>query len=159
MKTRRKTTKPPAKAQGGNGRALRVSRLTRVRKSRWMPGELERFREVLLCKRRELLGDAATLCNEALRAGNQNGSGASHLMPSHMAELASDAWEQEFTLILMEDKQALLREIEDALERIGSDTYGICEGTGRVIPKARLRAIPWARYRVEYARSQEAKPA
>jgi len=154
VKTRRKTTKPPAKAQGRNGRAPRVSRLPGLRESRWMPGELERFREALLCKRRELLGDAATL-----RAGNRGGSGASHLMPTHMAELASDAWEQEFTLILMEDKQALLREIEAALERIGNDTYGICEGTGRLIPKARLRAIPWARYRVEYARSLEAKSA
>jgi RNA polymerase-binding transcription factor DksA len=124
-----------------------------------MPGELERFREALLCKRRELLGDAATLSDEALRAGNRGGFGASHLMPSHMAELASGAWEQEFTLILMEDRQALLREVDDALKRIGGGTYGICEGTGRVIPKARLRAMPWARYHVEYARSLEAGPA
>ncbi len=159
MTTRRKTTKHSVKAHVGKKRALRVSRLPRLRRNRWMPGELEWFREALRCKRLELLGDAATLCDEALRARNWDGSGASHLMPSHMAELASDAWEQEFTLILMEDKQALLREIEDALERVGNDTYGICEGTGRVIPKARLRAMPWARHRVEYARSLEVKPA
>jgi len=37
-----------------------------------------------------------------------------------------------------------------AIERIGKGTYGICEYSGDPIPKERLRAIPWARERVEY---------
>jgi RNA polymerase-binding transcription factor DksA len=39
-----------------------------------------------------------------------------------------------------------LFEIDCALERIRTGTYGYCEETGRPIPPERLRAIPWARY-------------
>ena len=35
-------------------------------------------------------------------------------------------------------------------------TYGICEKTGRPIPLARLRQVPWARYRVEVQEALEA---
>jgi len=37
-------------------------------------------------------------------------------------------------------------EIEEALKRIEKNTYGVCELTGKPIPKTRLEAIPWARF-------------
>jgi RNA polymerase-binding transcription factor DksA len=55
----------------------------------------------------------------------------------------------------MDSERKLLREIDNALVRIEKKTYGICEGTGKSIPKARLEAQPWARYCVEYARMLE----
>jgi RNA polymerase-binding transcription factor DksA len=73
-----------------------------------------------------------------------------------MAELGSDNWEQELTYGLIESKQSLLREIEEALERLRNGTYGICEATKKRITKVRLRAIPWARYCIEHARTLEA---
>ncbi len=44
-----------------------------------------------------------------------------------------------------------LKLIDIALEKIESGKYGICEGTGKPIPEARLEAIPWTPYTVEYA--------
>ena len=49
----------------------------------------------------------------------------------------------------------MLHEIDDALNRVEVKTFGICEGTGKQIPKARLEAQPWARNCVEYARMLE----
>ena len=43
-----------------------------------------------------------------------------------------------------------LRLIEAALTRIDNGTYGICLKSGEPIPKARLEAIPYALYRIEY---------
>ncbi len=43
-----------------------------------------------------------------------------------------------------------LRLIEAALSRIENDRYGICMKSGKIIPKERLEAIPYALYRVEY---------
>ena len=43
-----------------------------------------------------------------------------------------------------------LRLIESALTRIENGQYGICLKSGKMIPKARLEAIPYALYRVEY---------
>jgi RNA polymerase-binding transcription factor DksA len=39
----------------------------------------------------------------------------------------------------------VIAEIEHALERIVTSTYGRCEGCGGAIPPARLEAIPFAR--------------
>jgi len=72
-------------------------------------------------------------------------------MPIHMADIGTDTYEQEFSLGLMDSERRLVREILDALRRIEQGTYGICEGTGKPIPKGRLEANPWARYCVEYA--------
>jgi DnaK suppressor protein len=38
-----------------------------------------------------------------------------------------------------------LRQIDEAIARIATGTYGICEVTGDLIPIERLRALPFAR--------------
>lgn len=41
---------------------------------------------------------------------------------------------------------ALLHEIDDALDRIETKTYGICQATQKLISKSQLKGMPWARY-------------
>lgn len=57
-------------------------------------------------------------------------------------------------------KQARLKEhlleIEFALSRIESGTYGVCEETDEVIEFERLRALPWTRLSIEGAEIREA---
>ena len=72
-----------------------------------------------------------------------------------MADMGTDNYEQEFTLGLVEKDRNLLREINSALAKIQNGSYGICEGTGKPIAKARLEAQPWARFSIEYARQLE----
>jgi DnaK suppressor protein len=67
----------------------------------------------------------------------------------HMADTGTDNFDRDFALSLLSSDQDALYEIEAALKRIEKNTYGICELTGKPIPKARLDAIPWARYTVE----------
>jgi RNA polymerase-binding transcription factor DksA len=52
-------------------------------------------------------------------------------------------------LSLLSADQDSVYEIEEALKRIEKKTYGICELTGKTIPKTRLEAIPWTRFTVE----------
>ena len=114
--------------------------------------ELEHFRELLLAKRRELVGDMSSMEREALRSAS--GSNLSNL-PLHMADMGTDNYEQEFTLGLVEKDRGLLREINQALAKIQDGTYGLCEGTGKPISKARLEAQPWAKFSIEHARMME----
>jgi DnaK suppressor protein len=65
-------------------------------------------------------------------------------MPIHMADIGSDAYEQEFTLTLMATEEDTLDLVEQALERIRTRRYGICEECDGVIAKKRLEAIPFA---------------
>lgn len=117
--------------------------------------DLEQFREMLLQKRAELVGDVHTLRREALKGSRQEVAGDLSSMPIHMADLGTDNYELEFTLGLIEGGRAVLQEIDEALERIERGTYGICQATGKPIGKARLRAKPWAKYSYEYVLAQE----
>ena len=71
----------------------------------------------------------------------------------HMADSGTDNFDRDFALSLLSADQDAVYEIEEALKRIEKNTYGICELTGKPIPRKRLEAIPWARFTVE-AQSQ-----
>jgi len=60
------------------------------------------------------------------------------------------AVERERDLALSAQARAAIEEIDHALGKIDEGTYGICEVSGLPIPRERLKAIPWARVRVEY---------
>jgi len=128
---------------------------TRTKKSRLTTADIERFKQMLLEKRREILVSVNEMEDEALKKSRLDAAGDLSSMPIHMADIGTDNYEQEFALGLMDSERKLLREIDDALQRIEQRTYGICEGTGKQIPKARLKAQPWARYCIEYARMLE----
>jgi DnaK suppressor protein len=115
------------------------------------PKELAHYQHLLLAKRAELIGDVNSMEDEALQKSRLNSSGDLSTMPIHMADIGTANYEQEFSLGLLDGERKLLREINEALMRIQERTYGICEGTGKEISKARLEANPWARYCVEYA--------
>jgi RNA polymerase-binding transcription factor DksA len=67
----------------------------------------------------------------------------------HMADSGTDNFDRDFALSLLSADQDAIYEIEEALKRIEKNTYGVCELTGKTIPKARLSAIPWTRFTVE----------
>ena len=113
--------------------------------------ELANYHAQLLTKRAELVGDLSAMEAQALRSGSGN---PSH-MPIHMADVGTDTFDQDFMLGLADTERRRLREIDVALKRIEDRTYGVCELTGKTIPKARLDAKPWARYTIESAREVE----
>jgi len=116
--------------------------------------QLNRFRKMLLSKRRDILGDMHGIEAETFRGGNGNAGDLSS-MPTHPADVGTDNYEQEFSLGLLESERALLEEINEALARIKDRTYGICVGTGEPIGVPRLNARPWSKYSIEYARMIE----
>ena len=65
---------------------------------------------------------------------------------THLGDAASDTFDRDLTLSLVSFEQEKLYEIEAALKRIDDGSYGICELTGRLIPKTRLDAVPWTRF-------------
>jgi RNA polymerase-binding transcription factor DksA len=67
----------------------------------------------------------------------------------HQADAGSDAYDRDFALSLLSQEQDALYEIDEALKRIEIGTYGKCEMSGKPIPRARLEAIPFARFTVE----------
>ncbi len=141
---------PPAPVEPLDAPPLTEAQLRKV-KTGLSRKDLVEFRQLLLERRAEILGDVASM--EEARSGGSGGD-LSH-MPLHMADVGSDAYEQEFTLGLMESERKLLREIDDALGRIARKTYGVCIESGNPIPRERLEIKPWAKYTIEVVRERE----
>jgi len=108
--------------------------------------ELNFFKKLLL-DRRKILLDGQTDSE-----GNYDPSavrGSLSNFPTHLAELASDSFEQDMRMRLQEQDEQQIMDIDAALWKIRNGTYGICEITKKAIEKQRLRAIPWTRYSLE----------
>src|SRR5688572_12068970 len=67
----------------------------------------------------------------------------------HMADSGTDNFDRDFALSLLSADQDAVYEIEEAFKRIEEGTYGVCELTGKQIPKTRLDAIPWTWFTVK----------
>jgi DnaK suppressor protein len=143
-----------AKKAAATVAAPKTPEAVRVAKKEKMPTlskqDLQYFRNLLLEKRREIIGDVGSMESEAFK-GDSNLSN----MPIHMADVGTDNFEQEFTLGLIESERQILRDIQEALVRVDNGTFGICLGTGKPIPRVRLEAVPWAKYTIDYSRLLE----
>lgn len=117
--------------------------------------ELREFKASLEAMRARLRGDVATMADAALRRSQAEASGNLSSMPIHMADIGSDAFEQEFTLSLMANEEDTLGQVEQALGRIRARTFGICEDCGGVIARKRLEAIPFASVCIRCAEKRE----
>jgi DnaK suppressor protein len=67
----------------------------------------------------------------------------------HQADKGTDDFDRTISLELTSQEFNILKYIDRALEKINEDTYGICDITGKEIPKARLEAVPYATMTVE----------
>jgi RNA polymerase-binding transcription factor DksA len=117
--------------------------------------DLRPYKEKLLQLRARLRGDVSAMADATLRRTRSESSGDLSSMPIHMADIGSDNFEQEFTLSLMEYDEETLEQIEDALVRIESGTYGACVECGVRIPKTRLNAIPYTPYCIKCASDRQ----
>lgn len=122
--------------------------------------DLNLYRRLLVSLRSRLRGDVEQLTDAALDRSEGGGDSRS---PTHIAELGTDTYEQDFALRVVENDQELLDEISAALKRIDDGTYGVCQScleegkspSRATIKKTRLRAIPYARHCVECERKRE----
>jgi DnaK suppressor protein len=80
----------------------------------------------------------------ALIAQAESEGGTSLGYGNHMADDATEAFEQAKDLALRQNAQQLLIQVTDALARFEQGTYGICESCREEIDPARLQALPYA---------------
>jgi len=104
--------------------------------------ELEGFREALVDRRRQL-SDWIERLTEESAADSPDNTGEPSSLPTHLADLGSNAFEQDQNLGMAERGAEEVHEIDEALARVEDGTYGICERCGRPIHIDRLRARPW----------------
>jgi DnaK suppressor protein len=112
-------------------------------------GDLDSYRVLLTQLRREVSGDISDLEADAFSTDGDR------LSVDNPADIGSESFSQEFSLELLQRDEATLAEIDEALDRVKAGTFGFCEGCEEPIPKARLNAVPHARFCVECQRKSE----
>jgi RNA polymerase-binding transcription factor DksA len=134
-KSRKAITGSPAALFGRNHRERRLDPFTRKQK------------EKLLQLRDAMVDSMAGVAQDTLRSRAEGSEASAFGM--HQADAGSDAYDRDFALSLLSQEQDALYEIDQALKRVELGTYGTCEMSGRPIPRARLEAIPFARFTVQ----------
>jgi DnaK suppressor protein len=109
----------------------------------------------LLALKDTLLDSMTGVARDNLRTGHDAHEVSAHGL--HQADAGSDAYDRDFALSLLSQEQDALFEIDEALKRIAKGSYGVCEMSGKNIPKARLEARPFARFTVECQNEIEKK--
>jgi RNA polymerase-binding transcription factor DksA len=107
----------------------------------------DRSKQRLLELRDHFLDQMQSVAQNSLRSRSESNEASA--VGQHQADAGSDAYEKDFALSLLSQEQDALYEIEEALKRIELGSYGVCEMSNKVIPHARLEAIPFARFTVE----------
>ena len=113
--------------------------------------DLEFYKALLQQVRREISHDIDDLEADAFATDGDR------LSVDNPADIGSESFSQEFSLELLQRDEATLGEIDDALDRVGNGTYGLCETCEEPIPKARLNAVPHARNCVDCQRKVESR--
>lgn len=94
-----------------------------------------KYRELLLLKRRELAGEVATLRS----GGRPPDDGVQDI-----GDEAAQSYAQEVAHDIGEAERKLLRQIDNALDRLDAGEYGVCADCGEKIAAERLNAVPYA---------------
>ena len=118
---------------------------------------LKKQKQKLLDLRDTLVDQMNGVARDSLGRGDENNDASAFGM--HQADAGSDAYDRDFALNILSQEQDALHEIEEALVRINSGEYGVCQGSGAGIPQARLEAMPFARCTVEYQEKLDSESA
>ena len=126
-------------------------------KKKFSKSDLKDFKKIVLKKKEEILNDLKHISDDTLRKSQKEASGDISGYTYHMADVATDNYDREFSLGLASNERKSLYELDDALKRIEEGTFGICDDCKSSITKIRLKAVPSARLCIKCQQKREKK--
>ena len=116
-------------------------------KTRYSEEELREF-EVIITQKLEATRVELNFIRETLSRKNDNGTDFT-ANSTKLMEDGADVSEKEQLSQMASRQITYIDHLEKAINRIDNKTYGICRVTGKLIDKARLRAVPHATLSLE----------
>mgnify|MGYP001606288067 FL=1 len=107
--------------------------------------ELAIFKNLILKKKEEILEGIKHISDDTLKKSQKDAAGDISGYTYHMADVATDTYDREFSLGIASNEREALYELDDALKKIEEGAFGICESCKSIITKIRLKAVPNAR--------------
>ena len=144
----------PVKKKANSARS--AGRISKNDKPKGSNPKFDVYKKILLKNKEQIVGDIRTLSDENSGSGNdRSGDVSGHAL--HMADVATDMYDREFTLGLASNDRELLYEIDEALARVQDGSYGACSECKKSIPAQRLKAVPYARLCMKCQNKRESK--
>jgi len=106
--------------------------------------ELEKYKKLLLKERTNILDGVDKISEDTLKKSQRDASGDLSGYTFHMADMATDNYDREFSLGIADSERKTLLKIDDALKKVKDNNYGKCGLCGKSITKKRLVAVPHA---------------
>ena len=117
--------------------------------------ELKDFKKIVLKRKEEIIDDLKHISDDTLKKSQKEASGDISGYTYHMADVASDNYDREFSLGLATNERNSLYDLEDALKRIEDGSFGLCDSCKGFIAKIRLKAVPSARLCIKCQEKRE----
>ena len=89
--------------------------------------ELTEYKKLILKRKDEVLDDIQHISEDTLKKSQKDASGDISGYTYHMADVATDTYDREFSLGLASNGREMLYGLDDAIKRIEDGTFGICE--------------------------------
>ena len=124
-------------------------------KKKFTKKDLKEFKKIVLKRKEETLDDLKHISDDTLRKSQKEASGDISGYTYHMADVASDNYDREFSLGLATGERKSLYELDDALKRIEDGSFGICNDCKGNITKIRLKAVPSTRLCIKCQQKRE----
>ena len=124
------------------------------KRTRYSDEELGEF-ESIIQEKIEKAQNELSILKQSLNRSDESGTGDTNIT-SKVLEDGAETSQKESMNELAARQQKFINNLNNALIRIKNGTYGICKVTGKLIPKARLRAVPHTMLSIE-AKLEEKK--
>ena len=116
---------------------------------------VEGYRKVLLDLKEKIAKDLKQIKDDTAKSHKDSSSDSGHAL--HMADVATDMYDREFSLGLASNDRELLFKVDEALKRINENTFGMCRECEKPIAPARLKAIPYVQTCMKCQEALESK--
>jgi len=146
MRNKKKSRRVPATTK---------KRLANSGKKKFNQKDLSEFKKIILKRKDEILEGIKHISEDTLKKSQKDASGDISGYTYHMADVATDSYDREFSLGLATNERETLYELDDALKKIEDGTFGVCEECKVLITNVRLKAVPFARLCVRCQEKRE----
>jgi len=126
-----------------------------VKKKKLDKKTLKEFKKLLIARKEEINEEINHISSDTLKQSQKEASGDISGYTLHMADVATDNYDREFSLGLASNERDILHMIDYALDKIKDGSFGFCEECNKPITKTRLKAVPYAKLCIKCQETKE----
>ena len=113
-----------------------------TKKIKYTKAKLEKFKKTILMRMEEISNEMKEMKSSVLNIDSSKANMSPDSIYSlHMADAGTDSHEREKSFLFLSREDSYFRNLENALERIRSGEFGVCQLCDQLIPEERMMEV------------------